>query len=110
MNETSDFGLGIHVVLDSSQDSIKISESCYCMHFDIHKQEGVHILYEVIVNDYVTYFVYEIWIIDQSKTIKRFYKERTIPLSEFRENFIVNVNVTHEKIAEKYVKQEADNQ
>jgi len=46
----------------------------------VHAQEEKQILFEVIVNDYTEYFVYEIWIIERPKAIKRFYKEKKIPL------------------------------
>ncbi len=74
------------------------------MYMCMHKRKKI--LFEVIVNDYTEYFVYEIWIIERPKSIKRFYKEMTIPLSEFRDNFFMNVNSTHETIAEKYIRQE----
>lgn len=99
--------LGINVIFDSSQE-IRTLKFCLCMLVDVHvhAQEEKQILFEVIVNDYIEYFVYEIWIIEHPKSIKRFYKEKTIPLSEFRDNFFVNINSTHETIAEKYIKQE----
>ena len=99
--------LGIDVIFDSSQE-IRTLKFCLCMLIDVyvHAQEEKQILFEVIVNDYTEYFVYEIWIIERPKSIKRFYKEKTIPLSEFRDNFFMNVNSTHETIAEKYIKQE----
>lgn len=94
-------GLGI----DINQD-ISILQPSLCVRFDVHEETHEHTLYEVIVNDYVEYFIYEIWIVKEVKGHKEFMKEITIPLSEFREAFFLNVNATHEKIAEKYIKQE----
>ncbi len=74
------------------------------MYMCMHKRKKI--LFEVIVHDYTEYFEYEIWIIERPKAIKRFYKEKKIPLSEFRDNFFMNVNSTHETIAEKYIRQE----
>lgn len=107
MNKQFENNLGINVIFDSSQE-IRTLKFCLCMLIDVHvhTQEEKQILFEVIVNDYTEYFVYEIWIIEHEKSIKRFYKEKKIPLAEFRENFFMNINSTHETIAEKYIKQE----
>ena len=104
MEKNFNCGLGINVILDSTQD-IKILQNCLCLYFDTCEKEGIHTLYEVVVNDHIDYFVYEVWIVERSKSIKRFYKELKVPLSEFRENFYVNVNATHEIIAEKHLKE-----
>lgn len=104
MSKQTNGGLGINIVLDSSQN-IKILQNCLSLYFDMCNQQGVHTVYEIVVNDYIEYFIYEIWIVEQPRSIKRFVKELTISLSEFRENFYVNVNATHEIIAEKYSKE-----
>lgn len=104
MSKRKNEGLGINIVLEPSQN-IKILQNCLCLYFDMCIQQRVHTVYEIVVNDYIEYFIYEIWIVEQAKSNKRFYKELTISLSEFRENFYVNVAATHEIIAEKYIKE-----
>lgn len=96
--------MGINIVLEPSQN-IKILQNCLCLYFDMCNQQSVHTVYEIVVNDYIGYFIYEIWIVEQPRSNKRFYKELTISLSESRENFYVNVVATHEIIAEKYMKE-----
>lgn len=98
-------GLGIDINLDATQD-ISILQQSLCLRFDVHRDNCEHTLYEVIVNDFVEYFVYEIWKVEEPKVRKQLVKELTIPLSEFRATFLLNVNVTHEKIAEKYLRLE----
>lgn len=92
-------------VLNSFQDNVFPLGPYLCIPIEIRSAQGSPMLYEVIVMDHVDYFIYEIWIVEQAKSVKRFLKEINISLSEFRENFYVSVNVTHEDIAEKYIEQ-----